>query len=77
MLHSPFKNPSKLDAPSPDTYGLQSNRIVSSFVLPNTEIGFRTMQCNTLFFSLLELTPKDAEAETTGDIKTPIEIAAD
>lgn len=27
--------------------------------------------------NLLELSPKDAEAESTGDVKTPIEIATD
>ena len=27
--------------------------------------------------NLLELSPKDVEAESTGDVKTPIEIATD
>jgi len=56
-----------LGAETPLAYGLH----------PNTEIGFRTTQCNQLFSSLLELTPKDAAAEAGGEIKTPIEIAAD
>jgi len=30
-----------------------------------------------LFFNLLELSPKDAGDDAGGDVKTPIEIAAD
>jgi len=56
-----------LGAETPLAYGLH----------PNTEIGFRTTQCNSLFSNLLELSPKDAEMEISGDIKTPLEIAAD
>jgi len=56
-----------LGAETPLAYGLH----------PNTEIGFRTNQCNQLFNNLLELTPKDDAAETGADIKSPIEIAAD
>lgn len=44
---------------------------------PNTEIGFRTTQCNQLFSNLLELTPKDDAVEVGGEIKTPIDIATE
>lgn len=44
---------------------------------PNTEIGFRTTQCNDLFSNLLELTPKESGSGDGGDVKSAVEIAAE
>lgn len=48
-------------------YGLHSN----------TEIGFRTTQCQEMFAQLYELQPKDSDTAATGDVKTNVEIATD
>ena len=34
---SPFKNPTKLESPCPDTYNLHSNPNINSFVLPGND----------------------------------------
>lgn len=53
-----------LGAETPLAYGLH----------PNSEISFRTTQCNTLFSTLLEIAPKDSSAaegeggKTTQDV---------
>ena len=57
----------QLGSETPLSYGLH----------PNTEIGFRTTQCNDLFSNLLELTPKDSAADHGADVKSPVEIAAE
>lgn len=45
---------------------------------PNTEIGFRTLQCNILFSTLLELQPKDsAGSDGGGEVKGKQELAGD
>jgi hypothetical protein len=39
---SPFKNPTKLDGPPPDTYNMHSNQTINSFVLPTTDFSAKT-----------------------------------
>ena len=36
---SPFKNPTKLDGPPPDTYNMHSNQTINSFVLPQADFS--------------------------------------
>lgn len=73
--------------PPPNSYEKYIEHIEGSLVQetplyyglhPNTEIGFRTQQCNTLFNTLLELQPKDSGAEESGgDVKSNNELAMD
>jgi len=51
---------------------------------PNAEIGFRTLQCNILFETLMELQPRDTSAEEKEEsggggsaIRTPMDIVQD
>ena len=53
-----------LQTETPLAYGLHSN----------TEIGFRTTQCNNMFNQLFELQPKDSSDTSSGDVKTSIEM---
>ncbi len=53
-----------LGAETPLAYGLH----------PNSEISFRTMQCNVLFSTLLEIAPKDSSAGGEGGGRTTQDI---